>query len=462
MESYDVVVLGGGSAAETVATTVARGGKSVALVEERLVGGDCPYFACMPSKAMLFSAEIRHRIAKAHTVGAVSRPLSLDDGRVAYRAAAARRHEIVDRLDDSTRVRELEELGVAVRRGRGHIQRPGVVEVGGDVVGWSDLVIAVGSAADIPDIEGLTRHAAWTSEEVYTGAELPDSVIVLGGGAVGCEIAQTLARFGASVTIVQSAPRLIPHEEPAIGEALADVLRKDGVELRLDAQVVRTDLRDGAVVFLSDGTRLTAQRLVVAAGRSPRVEGVGLETLGIRSGAGQGLEVDERCRVRGQRNVWAAGDVTGIALYTHAAKYQGRIIAANLLGREARANHRAIPRGVYTDPSVACVGLSSERASEQGYDVVTASMEVRHTARAATTGLNAGRLVLAADRRRRTLLGAAAIGPHAEEWIGEAVLAIRAELTVDLLADVVHAFPTFGEIYEPPLQELAAMKPSQR
>jgi dihydrolipoamide dehydrogenase len=462
MESYDVVVLGGGSAAETVATTVARGGKSVALVEERLVGGDCPYFACMPSKAMLFSAEIRHWIAKAHTVGAVSRPLSLDDGRAAYRAAAARRHEIVDRLDDSARVRELEELGIAVRRGRGHIQRPGVVEVGGDVVGWRDLVIAVGSAADIPDIEGLTRHAAWTSEEVYTGAELPDSVIVLGGGPVGCETAQTLARFGASVTIVQSAPHLIPHEEPAIAEALADVLRQDGVELRLDAQAVRTDLRDGAVVFLSDGTRLTAQRLVVAAGRSPRVEGVGLETLGISSDAGQSLEVDERCRVRGQRNVWAAGDVTGIALYTHAAKHQGRIIAANLLGREARANHRAIPRGVYTDPSVACVGLSAERASQQGYDVVTASMEVRHTARAATTGLNAGRLVLVADRRRRTLLGAAAIGPHAEEWIGEAVLAIRAELTVDLLADVVHAFPTFGEIYEPPLQELAAMKPSQR
>jgi pyruvate/2-oxoglutarate dehydrogenase complex dihydrolipoamide dehydrogenase (E3) component len=462
MESYDVVVLGGGSAAETVATTVARGGKSVALVEERLVGGDCPYFACMPSKAMLFSAEIRHWIAKAHTVGAVSRPLSLDDGRAAYRAAAARRHEIVDRLDDSARVRELEELGISVRRGRGHIQRPGVVEVGGDVVGWRDLVIAVGSAADIPDIEGLTRHAAWTSEEVYTGAELPDSVIVLGGGPVGCETAQTLARFGASVTIVQSAPHLIPHEEPAIAEALADVLRQDGVELRLDAQAVRTDLRDGAVVFLSDGTRLTAQRLVVAAGRSPRVEGVGLETLGISSDAGQSLEVDERCRVRGQRNVWAAGDVTGIALYTHAAKHQGRIIAANLLGREARANHRAIPRGVYTDPSVACVGLSAERASQQGYDVVTASMEVRHTARAATTGLNAGRLVLVADRRRRTLLGAAAIGPHAEEWIGEAVLAIRAELTVDLLADVVHAFPTFGEIYEPPLQELAAMKPSQR
>ena len=461
MNTYDVVVLGGGSAAETVATTVVRGGKSVALIEERLVGGDCPYFACMPSKAMLYSAEIRHRTAVAHSLGAVSRSLTLDDNRTAYRTAAARRHEIAERLDDSSRARELEDAGITVRRGRGRILRPRVVEVGDDHIGWTDLVIAVGSAADMPDIEGLTRPAAWTSEEVYTATELPDSVIVLGGGAVGCEAAQMLARFGAKVTIVQSAPRLIPNEEATVAEALADVLRQDGVGLRLNAKAVRTDLRDGATVFLSDGTRLTGQRLVVAAGRSPRLDGLGLHALGIRSSPGNGLEVDEQCRVRGQQHVWAAGDVTGVALYTHAAKYQGRVIAANLLGREARADYRAIPRGVYTDPSVACVGLSSERARQQGYDIVSASLDVRHTARAAATGLQAGRLVLVADRRRRTLLGAAAIGPHAEEWIGEAVLAIRAELTVDLLTDVVHAFPTFSEIYEPPLQELAAM-PRQR
>lgn len=461
MNTYDVVVLGGGSAAETVATTVARGGKSVALVEERLVGGDCPYFACMPSKAMLYSAEIRYRLAAADSLGAISRALPLDDRRAAYRVAAARRHEIAERLDDSARVRELEDAGITVRRGRGRILRPGVVEVGGDPVGWTDLVIAVGSAAEIPDIEGLTRQAVWTSEEVYTSTELPDSVIVLGGGAVGCETAQMLARFGTKVTIVHSAPRLIPREDAAVGDALADVLRQEGVDLRLGVKAVRTDLQDRAIVVLGDGTRLTAQRLVVAVGRSPRVGGLGLQALGIRESPGDGLETDEQCRVRGQQHVWAAGDVTGIALYTHAAKYQGRIIAANLLGREARADYRAIPRGVYTDPSVACVGLSAERASQQGYDVVSASMDVGQTARAATTGLRAGRLVLVADRRRRTLLGAAAIGPHAEEWIGEAVVAIRAELTVDLLTDVVHAFPTFSEIYEPALQELAAM-PQQR
>ena len=332
-----------------------------------------------------------------------------------------------------------------------------MVEIGGRSVGWTDLVIAVGSASDIPEIDGLTRQAIWTSEEVYTAAELPASVIVLGGGAVGCETAQILARFGAKVTIVQSAPRLIPAEEPAVADALAEVFRQDGIDLRLNSKVVRMDLREGAAVFLSDSTRLTATRLVVATGRSPRLEGLGLETLGIRLGPRGFLEVDERCQVPGQRHVWAAGDVTGLALYTHAAKYHGRIIAANLLGREARADHRAIPRGLYTDPAVACVGLSSAKAKEHGYDVVSASMEVRHTARAHATGLKSGRLVLVADRRRRTLIGAAAIGPHAEEWIGEAVLAIRAEITIDVLTDVVHAFPTFSETYEPPLQELAAM-----
>ena len=458
MDTHDVVVLGGGSAGESVATTVVRGGKSVALVEQRLVGGECPYFACMPSKAMLSAAEVRHRIGTAPTFGAVSRSLALDDGRAAYRAAAARRHEIAARLDDSDEVRELEGVGVAVYRGRGRVVRPGVLEMSGRIIGWTDLVISVGTVFDIPDIEGLDRARTWTSEEVYTTSELPSSVVVLGGGAVGCEIAQVLARFGAQVTIVQRAPRLIPAEEPSVAEALADVFVQDGIEVRLNSRAVRAERRQDTVgLFLEDGTQLTAERIVIAAGQSPRVEGLGLETLGIRPGRGGFLDVDDRCRVRGQDHVWAAGDITGIARFTHTANYQGRIIAANLLGREARADYRAIPRGVYTDPAVACVGLSSDKAREQGYDAVSASMEVRRTARARATGLKAGRLVLVADRRRRKLLGAAAIGPHAEEWIGEAALAIRAEVPIDVLTDVVHAFPTFSETYEPPLRELAEM-----
>jgi dihydrolipoamide dehydrogenase len=456
MDAYDVVILGGGSVGETVAMTVARGGKSVAIVERELLGGECPYFACMPSKAMLYSAELRHRIGTASTAGAVSRPLVLDDGRAAYRAAAGRRHEVADHLDDSDRVAELRAQGVAVHRGRGRILRPGAVDIDGRTVGWTDLVIAVGSAAEIPVIPGLDRALVWTSREVYTAKDLPGSALILGGGPVGCEIAQTLARFGARVTIVQKAPRLIPREEPAVAETLADVLREDGIGLRLNRAAVRAELQpERAGLVLDDGSRLVAERVVVATGRAAPLDGLGLEALDSRPSRRGFIEVDDHCRVRGQDHVWAGGDVTGIAPYTHTASYHGRVIAANLLGRDTRANHRAIPRGVYTDPAVACVGLSSVKAREQGYDVVSASMDVRHTARASATGMTSGRLVMIADRRRRTLLGAAAIGPHAEEWIGEAVLAIRAEIPIDVLTDVVHAFPTFSEVYEPPLRELA-------
>ena len=456
MDTYDVVVLGSGSVGETVATIVARGGRSVAIVEQELLGGECPYFACMPSKAMLYSAEIRHRVGTAEIAGAVSRPLVLDDGRLAYRAAASRRHEVADRLDDSARLAELRAQGVVVYRGRGRILRPGALDIGGRAVGWTDLVISVGSVAEIPEIEGLARHLIWTSKEVYTAPELPGSALILGGGPVGCEIAQILARFGAGVTIVQKAPRLIPREEPAVAEILADILRRDGIDLRLNRTAARAELSaDKAGLVLDDGSRLMADRLVVATGRAAHLDGLGLEALDIRPGRGGFVDIDDHCRVGGQQHVWAGGDVTGIAPYTHTASHHGRVIAANLLGRDARANHRAIPRGVYTDPSVACVGLSSIAAREQGYDIVSASMDVRHTARGSATGLKSGRLVLVADRRRRTLLGAAAIGPHAEEWIGEAVLAIRAEIPIDVLTDVVHAFPTFSETYEPPLRELA-------
>lgn len=460
MDTFDIVVLGGGSAGTWIATNTAPVGKSVAVIEERLVGGECPYFACIPSKAMLYATEVRRLISDGHQVGAVSQPLTLDEGKKSYSAAAARRDRISEYQDDSGAAADVEKAGAKLFRGKGRIAGPGVVEVNSQQVGWRDLVIATGTDFRRPAIEGLDQVATWTSEDVYTSAEIPDSAIVLGGGPVGCEVAQVLARFGARVFLVQRSSRLLTNEEPSVSNVLADVLQEDGIEVMVQRRAVRVAATpQGVELTLEDGGSLAAQRLILATGQEPKLEHLGLETLGIELAPGAFLPVDERCRVTGQENVWAVGDITGIARFTHNANYQGRIVTANLLGQDIKADYRAIPRGVYTDPPVASVGQTLEQARQQGYDAISASMEVQMTARAATTGLTTGLLTLVADRSRGILLGAAAIGPHADEWIGEATLAIRAQVPLDVLTDVVHPFPTFSEIYEPPLRELAGQLP---
>jgi len=342
-------------------------------------------------------------------------------------------------------------------RGRGRVVSAGVLEINGESIVWNDLVISTGTIAARPDVPGLGAVPVWTSDDAYSRPELPESAIILGGGPVGCELAQVWARFGCSVTIVQLAPRLIPGEEPAIANVLTEAFRRDSINILLGAEATGVEsMGKGIRLSLKGRAAVTAERLVLAAGKTAELDGLGIETLEIHPNGEGYLDVDERCRVRGQEHVWAAGDVTGIAPFTHTANYQGRIVSANLLGQAARTDYRAIPRGVYTDPSVASVGLTQEDARSQGLDVIIATMDLSETAKAFATGQEGGMLILVADRRRRVLVGAHAIGSHVEEWIGEAALAIRAEVHLDVLCDVVHAFPTFGEAYEPPLRELAA------
>ena len=453
-----MVVLGAGSAGENIATSLAGAGRSVALVEALRVGGECPYVACMPSKAVLRSAQARVEARHLSAVGGAGSDPVLDDDALAFRAAARRRDEVSEHRDDSGAAKELQDAGVVIVRGRGRVTGPGTVDVDGRELGWTDLVVATGSQPVRPPLPGLDRVPTWTSDEALSAQERPGSLLVLGGGAVGCELAQVHARFGCRTTLVETGPQLAGKEEPGVAGLLAQALAADGVDVRLETEVERfeTTAEGLARAHLAGGAApVEVERVLVAVGRTPTTEGLGLEELGIEPDGSGALEVDDTCRVRGQEHVWAAGDVTAVAPWTHGANYQARVVAANLLGGDLRADYRAIPRAVYTEPTVASVGLDEQAARDAGIDAVTAVMDLAEVARTATEGSGAGRLVLTADRAQGVLVGAAAIGPRADEWLSEAVLAIRARVPLAVLAEVVHAFPTFGEAYEPPLRELA-------
>ena len=456
MDTFDVVVLGAGSAGESIATSLAEAGRSVALVESLRVGGECPYVACMPSKSMLRSAHARVEARQLSELAGAAQDPPLGDDEAAFEAAVRRRDRIAEHRDDAGTADEVEQTGVVLVRGRGTVTGPGTVDVDGWVLGCTDLVVTTGSTPTVPPLPGLDEVPTWTSDEALSAQERPGSLLVMGGGAVGCELSQVHARFGCTTTLVESGPQLAGKEEPSIAALLADVLRRDGVDVRLETKAERFEATgDGrARAHLSDGTVVEADRVLVAVGRQPSTEGIGLEALGIEVDGP--LEVDDHGRVAGQQHVWAAGDVTGVAPYTHTANYQARVVVENLLGGDRAGDFRAIPRAVYTEPAVSSVGMDEQTARDEGIDAVTAVMDLGEVARTATEGAGGGRLVLTADRERGVLVGAAAIGPRADEWLSEAVLAIRAQVPLAVLTDVVHAFPTFGEAYEPPLRELAA------
>jgi pyruvate/2-oxoglutarate dehydrogenase complex dihydrolipoamide dehydrogenase (E3) component len=432
---YDAVVLGGGTAGELVATGLARAGRDVALVENRLVGGESPYFACVPSKSLLLSAR------RGET----------------WEMAVTRRDTLTGHRADDRVVARMAEEGVTVLRGRGQVTGPGRIEVDGAEHGFGDLVLCTGSEPVIPPVDGLADVPLWTSDGALAVPDLPRRLVILGGGPVGCELAQVYAAFGSQVSVIEASGRLLTAEAPFAGEVLADALRRMGVDLRLGAGLSHVERKEsGLRLWLSDGGTLDADRILVAAGRRPRVEGLGLEALGVATSPGHGVPVDETCRVPcSAGDVWAAGDVTGVARTTHAARYQARLVLANLLGEHRAADYRAIPRVVYTTPTVYSVGISPRQAGELGIDLLTAGYDLAATARAAVEADERGRVELYADRSRGLLIGAAAAGLYAEEWMSEIALAIRAETPLSLLTDVVHAFPTYGESVEAPLRELA-------
>jgi pyruvate/2-oxoglutarate dehydrogenase complex dihydrolipoamide dehydrogenase (E3) component len=431
---FDVVVLGAGSGGEVVATGLARAGRRVALIEQGLVGGECPYLACMPSKALLEAA-------------AAGTP---------WPDAVRWRDDVAEHRDDADYAASIERTGVTLVRGTGRVVGEGRLDVGGTTYEWTDLVVATGSHPVPAPVDGIDTVPTWTSDEALSSPDLPERLAVLGGGPVGCELAQAYARLGAKVTLVETSGRLLATEAAFVGEHVAAALRADGVDIRVGVTATAAEpVGSGAVLRLDDGAAVPADRVLVATGRAPTVEGIGLETIGVGYDPKAGIAVDPRCRVEGQRHVWAVGDVTGVAPYTHAASYQGRVVVDTMLGRDRVADYRAIPRAVYTDPQVWATGVTPEDAAAAGTEIVTGAADVGETARAALRRPPAtGRVELYADREREVVVGAAGVGPQAAEWVAEAALAVRADVLVTVWADVTHAFPTYGEALEPALRSL--------
>jgi pyruvate/2-oxoglutarate dehydrogenase complex dihydrolipoamide dehydrogenase (E3) component len=429
-----------------VVSRLAEQGLETALIERELVGGECAYWACIPSKTLLRPPEAR---AEARRAAGLAEPEERWQEIVAYRDYMTRS------LDDSGAVKGYEENGTRVYRGEARIVAHGRIDVGGEVLEAERIVIATGSDPAIPPIEGLEKTGYWTNREATQLAEVPRDVLVLGGGPVGIELGQMLRRYGARVTIVQAAERLIDREHPAVGELIADALKDEGIQLCLGRHARAARAENGRrILELDDGSELSAAELLIATGRKPRGGAIGLGALGIKANASGAIPIDERCRVA--EGVWAIGDVTGVSLFTHVGKYQARIVADDIAGREPRADYRSIPRVVFSDPEIAGVGMTSEQARENRIEIAEGRADLAKIARTETYGRDlGGQLGVIADRQRGVLVGAWAVGPLASEWIHQAVLAVKTETPVEVLRDTVAQFPTFSEAYLRAVEDLS-------
>jgi pyruvate/2-oxoglutarate dehydrogenase complex dihydrolipoamide dehydrogenase (E3) component len=450
VDTADVVVLGMGVGGELVAEQLADGGLDVVGIEARLVGGECPYWGCIPTKMMTRAGNV---LAEARRVPDLAGAATVHPD---WAPVAARiRNEATDTWDDAVAVERFEGKGGRFVRGWGRLDGPGRVRVDDRVFeARRGVVLATGTRPAVPPLPGLDSVEFWTNREAVEAKQAPGSLVVLGGGGVGLELGQVFGRFGSKVTIVERGERFLPPEEPEACELVAEVFRKEGIDAHMGVgarSVAHTSA--GVEVTLDDETRVTGERLLVATGRQTDLRPLGVASVGLDEDAPT-VPVDDRLRAADR--LWAVGDVTGLGPFTHIAVYQARIVAADLLGEQAPpADYHALPRVTFTDPEVGAVGLTEERARDEGIDVRVGFAQLQRSSRGWIHKVgNEGFFKLVADHRRGVLVGATSVGPHGGETLGLLTLAVHAEIPVDQLRWMIYAYPTFHRGIEDALGDL--------
>jgi pyruvate/2-oxoglutarate dehydrogenase complex dihydrolipoamide dehydrogenase (E3) component len=453
---FDVVCLGGGVAGEAIAGGLRDSGLTLAVVERELVGGECPYWGCIPSKTLLRSSETLTEAGRARTLAASRVDWSVDFPKVSKRVLWMARD-----LDDSRPAAALEATGAKLFRGEGKLTDPRTVEVGNEqLVARRAVVIANGSTAVIPQIPGLSTVEFWTNRQAAIPRELPATLAILGGGAIGMELGQAFARLGSKVTVIESGAAFLHLEEPEAGAALRPHLEADGISLEIGDPCVAVEKQSSSVVVrLKSGATVIADRLLVATGRRANVEA--WRAVGLAQTERGWLKVNP-ATLEERPGVFGAGDVTGLGGFTHLAYYHGQVVARRLRGEDTTADHTAVPRVTFTDPEVASVGLSEAAARSKGIDVIVAGADPAETARGYIHDFHGGALKLVGDRARGVLIGATLVTPRAGEILGELVLAIKVGTPLKDLADVIHPFPAFNRVLGASLEQLAARAAPRR
>jgi pyruvate/2-oxoglutarate dehydrogenase complex dihydrolipoamide dehydrogenase (E3) component len=442
METFDFVIIGAGPAGEAAANEARSRNASVAIVDRLWFGGSCPHIGCLPSKSLLHGAAEHAANAAAYS----------------WERASARRDYMINRPaaaeepDDASHVRRLEDAGAVCFRGTGQIVGRGRVEISHDdrvhQIGARNVMVAVGSTSKEPRLPGIDTVRVWTNREATLARELPKSLVVLGGGPTGCELSQAYARFGVPVTVVQSGDRLMPTEHPRNSEVMAKLLRRDGVDVRLGVRATAAKAGAGTdgtdIIDLDDGSTVEGHAILLAVGRAFPLEDLGLEHYGLDTSERTAFPRDGRLRVA--EGLWVIGDPAGPELHTHQAHYQGEIAVRMAMGIDVRPDYRALPRSTYTDPEASSVGLSLDQAKSAGLDAAEFVADFASSSRGYSVEADIGHVTVTFDRATRTMIGAAMTCPDASAAIHECVLAIKARVPVDVLADTIHAFPSTSRI----------------